>query len=368
MEIHVNTSGDIVILTLSGHLDRAFIPESRRPLREAPLAADWRADLSKVTHMEAAATATLAGIANKVIRAGGTFQITKAAGQPQSQLELYNFTKLAESNSSMSPRRVSFLESAGDQAYRFRHGAGAFGMLLYDFAYWSMAAPLMGKGFKLGALLKETKRNGFDAVPVVALVSFLFGAVLSINGAYLLGQWGQNQLIADMVGVSLAREVGPVLAAIMIAARSGASISAEIGTMQVRDEVKAMWVMGMNPGKFLVTPKVLSLVLAVPALSLVADVAGMCGSFLVSTTAFNVSASTFLSRLSAAVLPGDILGGLAKSGVFGMIIGLVGCWHGFEVKGGAEEVGRATTSAVVLSIVLIIVADGFFSSMLYLLT
>ncbi|MBS3764132.1 MAG: ABC transporter permease, partial [Planctomycetes bacterium] len=295
------------------------------------------------------------------------FEISEASKTADAGLELYNFWDVVEKEDFV-PHHPGFLEYLGGQFHEFLGQAGGVVILIYDAAYWTFVAPFKGKGFRAGAVLREIARNGFAAVPVVSLVSLLFGLVLAINGAYLLGKYGQNRLIADMVGMALAREIGPVLAGIMLAARSGAGITAEIGTMEVREEIDAMWAMGMNPGKFLIVPKVLAVAISVPILTLVCNVVGNFGSFLASSMVFGVPGRNYLMRLASAVLLKDFLTGVGKAFFFGLIVGFVGCWFGFSVERSAEEVGNNTTKAVVWSIILIIMADGVFSALFYVLS
>jgi phospholipid/cholesterol/gamma-HCH transport system permease protein len=307
-------------------------------------------------------------LARAIRNAGGSCEQVAASQAAESGLALYRFEQLMKKESPPEPEHAGFFEYVGEVWYTCLSAFSGLTVLIYDSAYWFFVAPLRGKGFKAGTLVKEISRNGVHAIPILSLISFLFGLVMSINGAYLLTQWGQNQLIADMVGVGLTREIAPVVVGIMLAARSGAAIAAELGTMQVREEIDAMWAMGMNPAKFLIVPRVTALALAGPVLSLVANVVGMLGSFLASTIFFGVAGRTFLRRLEGAIYLNDIITGLGKSLVFGLLIGFVGCWFGMSVEGSAEEVGDATTRAVVWSIVLIIVADGVFSSLFYILS
>lgn len=367
MESELDISDDRVHLTLDGHLGRDLLEEVEEFLDRAPLETRWEIDLSAVEGVDALGTVALLKLARTVRNAGGTCERVAASEAARNGLELYRFDRLLKKPEAPQPTQPGFFEFVGGVWYSWRAAFSGLTILIYDAAYWLFAAPLLGKGFKGDTLTKEVSRNGAHAIPILSLVSFLFGLVLSINGAYLLTQWGQNQLIADMVGVGLTREIAPVLVGIMLAARSGAAIAAELGTMQVREEIDAMWAMGMNPAKFLIVPRVTALALAAPVLSLVANIVGMLGSFLASTIFFGVSGQNYLRRLEEAIYFSDIVTGLGKSLIFGLIIGFVGCWFGMSVEGSAEEVGDATTRSVVWSIVLIIVADGIFSALFYIL-
>jgi len=367
MSLSWDISEHQVRVTWGERLDRDSIAPVTDVLAKAPKTLEWQVDLANVEAMDALGMVALLRLGKEVIAAGGSFHLAEVSDEAEAGLRLYRFRELLEQPPPEPERRVAGFELVGQMWYTFVEAAWGFAILLYDAIYWTVVAPLRGKGFKAGILVKEVSRNGLDAVPIVALVAFLFGVVLSINGAYLLGRWGQNALIADMIGIGLTREIAPILAGIMLAARSGAAIAAEIGTMQVREEIDAMWTMGMNPAKFITVPKVGSLAISVPVLSLVANIAGIFGAFLVCTTVFGVAGPTFLRRLAKAVLFKDVMTGFGKSLVFGLIIGFIGCWFGYSVRDTAEEVGQAATGAVVWGIIMIIVADGIFSAMVYMM-
>ena len=365
METQLQSSDGTVSVSLHGKLNGDFAGEVSHLLSRADASAKWEVDLSEVSGVDALGTVGLLELAREVEDAGGDFTISAMSEEAEAGLSLYRFDDMLGSSPPPEPQPVGFFEYVGDAVYSVEEAFFGLTVLVYDTAYWFFVAPFLGKGFKFDRLIKEISRNGTHAIPVLSLVAFLFGLVMSVNGAYLLGYWGQNQLIADMVGVGMTREIASVLVGIMLAARSGAAISAEIGTMKVREEIDAMWTMGMNPAKFLFVPKVTALALVAPVLSLVTNVVGITGSFLASTLAFGVSGPTYLRRLEAAIYMRDVVAGLGKSMIFGIIIGFVGCWFGMSVEGSAEEVGDATTRSVVWGIVLIIVADGIFSTLFY---
>lgn len=367
MQLSVNSTGESVGLVITGELNREMLDHASELLARYDPSRQWYVDLSETTGIDSRGTVGLLQLAKAIEAAGGELELTDANETVQNGLQLYNYEEFAAKSPPPQPRRTGFFEQIGDVWFTLAHAVTGMTVLAYDMAYWFFVAPFVGKGFNVASLTRELSRNGTHAVPILSLVSFLFGLVLSINGAYLLSYWGQNQLIADMVGVGFTRELAPALVGIMLAARSGAAIAAEIGTMEVREEVDAMWTMGMNPAKHLVVPKVTSLALVAPVLSLVSNLVGITGSFMASTLFFNVNGHLFLRRLQDAIYLRDIVTGLGKSAAFGIIIGFVGCWFGHSVEGNAEEVGDATTRSVVWSIVLIIVADGFFSTLFYML-
>jgi len=192
----------------------------------------------------------------------------------------------------------------------------------------------------------------------------LVGVILVLQTAYQLQRYDQVHLVAGLVAVSVARELGPLLTAILITGRVGAAFTAELGTMKVAEEILALEVMAVHPVGFLVAPRFLALLLMLPCLTLVADAAGLLGGFATGTIAYHISATSYIDTTLRWLLFRDVLSGLLKSVVFAVIVTMVGCYRALIVEGGPEGVGHATMGAVVTAIVLIIVADGIFTALL----
>lgn len=205
------------------------------------------------------------------------------------------------------------------------------------------------------------RRAGFDALPIVGLLSFLLGIVVAYQGADQLRQYGANIFVADLVGLSMVREFSPLITAIIVAGRSGSAFAAQIGTMSVTEELDAMRTIGIAPLDLLVLPKIIALLIALPLLTAFSDVLGITGGMLMAQVQLSVGFPEFLDRLVKAVSVTDYLVGIAKAPVFALVIASVGCFQGFRTKGGADSVGRQTTRSVVQSIFLVIVADALFS-------
>ncbi len=210
-------------------------------------------------------------------------------------------------------------------------------------------------------VLFNIRTAGFDALPIVGLLSFLLGVVVAYQGADQLRQYGANIFIADLVGVSMLREFAPLITAIIVAGRSGSSYAAQIGTMAVTEEIDAMRTLAIVPQELLVVPKVIALVIALPLLTVFADVLGVLGGMLMAAQQLGVGYVEFIDRFAKAVVTSTVLTGVGKAPVFAAIIAVVGCYQGFRTKGGADSVGRQTTRSVVQSIFLVIVADAVFS-------
>ena len=210
-------------------------------------------------------------------------------------------------------------------------------------------------------ILYNIRSAGFDALLIVGLMSFLLGIVVAYQGADQLRQYGANIFVADLVGLSMLREFAPLITAIIIAGRSGSAYTAQIGTMSVTEEIDAMRTLGIAPLDMLVLPKIFALLIALPLLTVFADVLGVFGGMSMARTQLGVGFGDFLDRLVKAVSITSYLIGICKAPVFAAIIAVVGCFQGFRTKGGADSVGRQTTHSVVQSIFLVIVADALFS-------
>jgi phospholipid/cholesterol/gamma-HCH transport system permease protein len=211
------------------------------------------------------------------------------------------------------------------------------------------------------AVLQAIQAAGFDALPIVGLLSGLMGLVIAYQGAAQLARYGANIFVADLVGLAMLRELGPLLTAIVVAGRSGSAWAAQIGTMKVTEEIDALRTVGIAPLELLVLPKVLALSIALPLLTVFADALGVAGGMLMGRVELGVSSEDFLDRFAQAVQLKDFLVGVGKAPVFAAVIALVGCHQGFQASGDAESVGQRTTAAVVQAIFAIIVVDALFS-------
>jgi phospholipid/cholesterol/gamma-HCH transport system permease protein len=215
-------------------------------------------------------------------------------------------------------------------------------------------------------VVRVTERAGAGAVPIVVLVGFLLGLILAFQSAIPMRRFGAQVFVADLLGLSLLRELGPLMAAILLTARSGSAFAAEIGTMKVNEEIDALTTMGLEPVRFLIVPRVLAALVAVPVLTVLTELAGLVGGAVVFLS-LDFPLVTYVNRIVEVVSLGDFLGGLFKAFVFGVIVAAVGCLRGLQTGSGAGAVGESTTSSVVSGIVLIAVADGVFAVVFYVL-
>lgn len=209
------------------------------------------------------------------------------------------------------------------------------------------------------------ERVGVDGFPIVALISFLLGLIMAFMSSLQLKQFGANVYVASLVGIAMVRELGPIMTAILVAGRSGSAFAAEIGTMEVNEEVDALTVMGFHPTSFLAVPKVLASLMVLPILTIFSDLFGIVGGLIVGVTGLDLTVYMYVQQTMKTMTIFDIVSGLVKSMAFAMLIAGIGCQRGFQVRGGAQAVGSATTSAVVSALFLIIVADSAFAIVLH---
>jgi phospholipid/cholesterol/gamma-HCH transport system permease protein len=217
------------------------------------------------------------------------------------------------------------------------------------------------KKFRWPALVKQIEAFGFRSVPIVALISFLVGGIIAQQSVFQLINFGSAIFVADLLGVLILRELGVLLTSIMIAGRSGSAITAEIGSMKMREEIDALRTMGLDPMEVLIVPRILALILCLPLLTFIASMAGIFGGGLVAWIYGDVSPDVFLSRLQGAVGMNTFMVGMIKAPVMALVIGLIASIEGMAVKGSAESLGRQTTASVVKAIFMVIVVDGLFA-------
>ena len=209
--------------------------------------------------------------------------------------------------------------------------------------------------------IRQVYQTGVRAIPIVCLISFLMGVVIAYQGATQLAKFGADVFVADLVTISVLREMGVIMAAIMVAGRSGSAFAASLGVMKLNQELDALRVMGLNPNQVLVAPRVLGLIIALPLLTGFADFSGLAGGLFLSTFVLDISVVQFMDRAADSADLTTLLVGLVKAPVFAFLIGAVGTLRGLQVTSSAEELGRLTTMAVVQAITLIVMADAVFT-------
>jgi phospholipid/cholesterol/gamma-HCH transport system permease protein len=226
-------------------------------------------------------------------------------------------------------------------------------------------APFRGQRIRIGRAVHQAVAVGIEALPIVSLITFFVGTILALQSAYELRKFGALQFVASAVAISITRELGPLMTAIVVIGRSGSAFAAEIGTMKVNEEIDAIETMALDPIQFLVTPKFLAMMLMMPCLTTWADFMGVMGGGVFGVSAAGFTFGTYIQATLDALILRDIVTGLIKSVMFGLVITAVGCHEGFSTGAGSEEVGRSTTTAVVNSIFLVIIVDLVFTALFY---
>jgi phospholipid/cholesterol/gamma-HCH transport system permease protein len=337
----------------------------RGPLTADTAAALWRAleaptarggevvvDLSGVSLLGTAGAAVLAEGSARAHAAGGSVRI--AALRPEHE-EVLEHVVVAPPR----PRRRSppFLERLGASA----HGAGgdlSRALRLVGRAGWlAVCSFRRGPRGRVAETLRQLVRIGSDGVPVVVTIALLLGLALAFQAAYQLRQFGASIFVANLVALSVLRELGPVMTAVVVIGRSGSAIAAELGTMVVREEVDALKVMGVDPLQYLVVPRLYAMTVAVPALTVFANIAGILGGLVIGVAYLDISAQAYVNQTLRYVVAGDLLVGMFKSVLFAWVICFVAVAYGLAPKAGPDTVGRATTASVVTSIFLLVVVD-----------
>ena len=352
-------------LTLSGRWNARGIGKIEPQIEAVRLASNTviTADGSKIGALDTAGAwviqkllLRLRGEGINVTMQGLRPEFSKLLGVVAQQVD-----ELADNPAPVAKPPPGLLEKVGRSVYEFFQQSLALLSFVGETAVAFAGSVTHPARFRWRPILFNIRTAGFDALPIVGLLSFLLGIVVAYQGADQLKQYGANIFVADLVGLSMLREFAPLMTAIIIAGRSGSAYAAQIGTMAVTEEIDAMRTLGIAPLELLVLPKVIALVIALPLLTLFADVLGVFGGMIMAKTQLGISFNEFLDRFVKAVSITSYLVGIGKAPVFAVIISMVGCFQGFRTKGGAESVGRQTTRSVVQSIFLVIVADALFS-------
>ncbi|MBW6515850.1 MAG: MlaE family lipid ABC transporter permease subunit [Candidatus Cloacimonetes bacterium] len=260
---------------------------------------------------------------------------------------------------------VGLFEKLGESYYFIRDAIYEYLILSADVFYWAIKGLWKKKGARKGSLIQQSIIIGVDSLPIIFTLSFIIGLIIALQSAAQLRMFGANIFIADLISISMVREMGPMMTAIILAGRSGSSIASEIATMKVTEEIDALKMMAINPIRYVVVPKFYAMTICMPLLVVISMIVGILGGIIVAVTYLNLSVSAFYTQMLNVLFLKDLLISLLKSTFFGWSIVIIGSFYGFRVEGGAEGVGRATTLSVVTSIFAVIIIDVLFS-LLYL--
>lgn len=255
---------------------------------------------------------------------------------------------------------IRWLNRQRTEFLSFVSSAGAIFVMFWQAIRWTSITPLRKK-----EIIDQMNKIGVMSCPIVSLTAIFTGMVLALQSAYSLRSFQAEMYVSGLVAVAMARELGPVLTALAVAGRVGASITAELGTMKVTEQIDALETLATNPVSYLVTPRLLAGIIMLPVLTMYSNILGIIGGYLVGVFKLGISSDMYLRMTWNTLLFKDVYTGLIKSLFFGIIIIVVGCYQGFRAKGGAEGVGEATTVSVVTSFVLIIATDCLFTALFY---
>jgi phospholipid/cholesterol/gamma-HCH transport system permease protein len=254
----------------------------------------------------------------------------------------------------------SFLPALGRMFLQFLAVLGRVTLFAWGALLAGLRPPYYGRQF-----LRQMRDIGYDSLPVVGMTAIFTGAVLALQSYSGFSRFNAESSIAIVVVLSITRELGPVLAGLMVAGRIGASFAAEIGTMRVTEQIDALETLSTNPRQYLIFPRLVAGILMLPCLVLVADIIGVMGGYIVSVHTLGFAAGPYLANTFTFLTRIDVVSGLVKAGVFGFIIALMGCYHGYHSQGGAQGVGKATTHAVVSASILILLANYAITSLFF---
>ncbi|MFQ5893750.1 MAG: MlaE family ABC transporter permease [Nitrospinota bacterium] len=257
--------------------------------------------------------------------------------------------------------------AVGQSVIRFLHHLSSIYYLFTDTLHWLIVAPLRGRRLRVRAVISQMVEVGVQSLFIVVLISFFLGVILAMQTAYQMQRFGATQYVGSLVSVAFVRELGPLMTALVITGRVGAAFTAELGTMKVSEEILALETMALNPVGFLIVPRFLAIFIMLPVLTVVSNVTGIFGGYLIGVTSLNIPTHLYLKRTFDALVLKDVFSGLLKSFVFAMIIVMIGCYRAFIVEGGAAGVGRSTMISVVHSMVTIIFADLILTAFFYFL-
>lgn len=325
---------------------------------------DWavRVDLSRVTRLDTAAAWELVALQRRIEAAGQRFDIQGASAAAESLLQ--SVAKAVPEVMDETPKALTIT----DRLERIGRGVtSAIAYLMELTGYLGIFLARMARAvrhpreFRLTALVHHCEEVGVKAVPIVALMAFLIGVVLAFQGATQLQQFGAEVFVVDLIAISILRELGILLTSIIVAGRTASAFTAAIGSMKMREEIDAMRTLGLDPAMVLFVPRILALFLMLPILGLIANVSGLLGGALMAWADLGISPEMFRTRLVEGTDVSNVLVGLIKAPFFALIIGVIGCHAGMQVRSNAESLGQMTSNAVVTSIFAVIMADAAFS-------
>ena len=357
----VEREGRAAVVHLHGDVVADVAPELYGKLRAVCRRRDVKkivVDFSQAGRVDSSGAALFSVVGRQIRRAGKQLELDELAPHHEAALAL------APESPPASERvdQPGGLERLGDSVLATGKSARALGGLVWETLRQAFAVAFGKRRLPSGSVAMQISKMGVDGIFIVAMLSFLIGMTMAFQGAVQLERFGASVFVADMIGLSMVRELAPLMTAVILTGRTGAAIAAELGTMRVRSEIDALSTMGINPVRFLVVPRIVAITFVVPALVLMAIFVGMAGGAFVATFTLDMGMFTFWQRIAERVTLHDYAHGIGKSFVFAWIIGFAASHLGMRARGDASSVGAATTRTVVASIFFIILVDAIFAT------
>ncbi len=351
------------VLTLSGELNNQTVPDAVKELSSLRKQGTISTiDLSEITMIDSAGVAFLDEVHHQLLEDPKARLFDKVPSQVQAMIDTYSTLELAKEE---KPRPIGLFEQAGESLVKSYNELVNALTLAAEIFYYSGVALFSRKDQRRGSLIQQASQLGSQALPIVALLSLIIGFILALQSGVQLKNFGASVFIADLLAITMVREMAPLITAIIVAGRSGSAIASEIATMQVTEEIDALKMMALNPIAYVVVPKFHAITIVMPILVMCSIVVSMLGGAFIAIGMLEIAPETFFSRAIDIIAIKDIFVTFGKSIWFAWVIVIIGSYYGFQVKGGAEGVGKATTAAVVSSIFAVILFDAVFS-LLYL--
>lgn len=318
-------------------------------------------DGADIQKMDSAGAWLICKLQTQLEQHGITVSLQKFSHEYQRLLSIIQRNLKKEAEFHPETKKISWVAQIGKNTWEEVKEVQAYLTFIGSLTFEALRIAAQPKHLRWSALANIIYRTGFQALPIISLLSFMIGVVLAYQMGLQLRNYGANIYIVDLMGIAVLREFGPLLTAIMVAGRTGSAFTAQLGMMKINQEIDALNTLGVTPAELLLLPRIAGLFIALPLLSIWSDIFGVFGGMIMSNNMLNITFYDFLNRFSHVVKLKTLLLGLVKTPVFALIIATIGCFEGMQVKVSAESVGRNTTRSVVLAIFFIIVADAAFS-------
>jgi phospholipid/cholesterol/gamma-HCH transport system permease protein len=364
---YAGQKGGKFVLSLSGQVSIDNISEMLHgidKLFDENLPSRVVIDLGQVEYLDSAGALMLIEAETRANARSIAFEYANMSDKVRKMISLINRDALKSAPLIAEKRTIGFVEKLGEETIRFYDDVIeviTFGGELALEVFHSLLHP---RSVRWGEVILYMKKVGVDGLPIVGLISFLLGLILAFMSSLQLKQFGANIYVPSLLSIAMVRELGPIMTAILVAGRSGSAFAAEIGTMKVNEEVDALLVMGFNPIRFLAIPKVFAAIAVVPLLTIFSDLFASGGGLLIGISVLDLTVYTYVQQAIKVIDMFNVIVSIVKSMVLAALIAGIGCQRGFMVRGGAQAVGNATTSAVVAGLFLVIVVDSIFAIVL----